>query len=560
MDREERALRAAIEASDGLQRIALEKALRSKKKAKSKKRKTHLRPDQQEDRETFKMLVLGALALAVVVLIWKHAAIEAWAAERLQLLAIRLRHLLPLGILAGLVLLAVIAFWVYRRVRRVVLRVVRMVRKMRGLEEKPQAKKIVEQWPLLREARELRDVFHESTAKQERVRHRDISWGLVIDLKGGVTGIKAAEKAENLDSVFGADKGATRVIPDTKASRCHTVTFTEDVLEEPIRWEAPPTDKTAFDPILTGLREDAEKSWWHPLPGPGQAQSLFVGGIPRVGKSRYLNVLIAALVARKDCAIAGIDPAGTEFESWRDCFAEGMLACGGETFQEDARLVTLRLVLLFQRRLSRMRERKERYWTPTAADPEVFFIVDELAECQLLYEFFDLIVRGAPKCGIHCIMATQRPSVADLGNEGKLIIGKIPTRVSFHVSNSTETNVILGAGAIGDGWHPEHLPGHERPGMYLVFPDDRFRARALLISDEDVDWWCEEMAPTRPALLLPATSTRKAVPIQELDVPPDVQTLEQLQIWMRMLAPASGAKVPAGVVDEEPIEGFVDEE
>lgn len=88
--------------------------------------------------------------------------------------------------------------------------------------------------------------------------------------------------------------------------------------------------------------------------------------------------------------------------------------------------------------------------------PYIVIIVDELADMMMLVgkKVEELIARLAQKaraCGIHLILATQRPSVDVITG---LIKSNIPTRISFQVSSKIDSRTIL------DQSGAEHLLGH----------------------------------------------------------------------------------------------------
>jgi len=121
--------------------------------------------------------------------------------------------------------------------------------------------------------------------------------------------------------------------------------------------------------------------------------------------------------------------------------------------------------------------------------PQIVVVVDELADMMMTVgkKVEELIARLAQKaraCGIHLILATQRPSVDVLTG---LIKANIPTRIAFQVSAKVDSRTILDQGGA------EQLLGH---GDMLYIPPGTSiptRVHGAFVSDEEVhrivaDW------------------------------------------------------------------------
>jgi len=114
--------------------------------------------------------------------------------------------------------------------------------------------------------------------------------------------------------------------------------------------------------------------------------------------------------------------------------------------------------------------------------PYIVVVVDELADMMMVVgkKVEELIARLAQKaraCGIHLILATQRPSVDVLTG---LIKANIPTRIAFQVSSKVDSRTIL------DQMGAEALLGH---GDMLYLPPGRAvpeRIHGAFVSDEEV--------------------------------------------------------------------------
>jgi S-DNA-T family DNA segregation ATPase FtsK/SpoIIIE len=131
-------------------------------------------------------------------------------------------------------------------------------------------------------------------------------------------------------------------------------------------------------------------------------------------------------------------------------------------------------------------EDNERFLEPL---PQIVVVVDELADMMMTVgkKVEELIARLAQKaraCGIHLILATQRPSVDVLTG---LIKANIPTRIAFQVSAKVDSRTILDQGGA------EQLLGH---GDMLYIPPGSSisnRVHGAFVSDAEVhrvveDW------------------------------------------------------------------------
>ncbi len=125
--------------------------------------------------------------------------------------------------------------------------------------------------------------------------------------------------------------------------------------------------------------------------------------------------------------------------------------------------------------------------TPEAPEPldrlpHIVVVIDELADLMMVVgkKIEELIARLAQKaraCGIHLILATQRPSVDVITG---LIKANIPTRLSFQVSSKIDSRTIL------DQMGAEALLGM---GDMLYMPSGMgvpIRVHGAFVSDEEV--------------------------------------------------------------------------
>ncbi|MGN8645837.1 DNA translocase FtsK [Gracilibacillus sp. HCP3S3_G5_1] len=97
------------------------------------------------------------------------------------------------------------------------------------------------------------------------------------------------------------------------------------------------------------------------------------------------------------------------------------------------------------RDISRYNEKMKQQNRPEAHMPYIVIVIDELADLMMTspQDVEDAICRIAQKaraCGIHLLIATQRPSVDVITG---LIKANIPTRIAFSVSSQVDSRTIL---------------------------------------------------------------------------------------------------------------------
>jgi len=182
-----------------------------------------------------------------------------------------------------------------------------------------------------------------------------------------------------------------------------------------------------------------------------KAPHLMIGGTTGSGKSVFMNVLISTLIKQNtsdDLQLVLIDPKRTEFSNFSD---EKHLVGGVITETEDADITLEWAVEEMERRYKQLQRAKlktiQDYRKNYLDMPYIIIVIDELADLMLSGDLKanieKKIVRLAQKAravGIHLVVATQRPSVDVITG---LIKANFPSRVSFMVSSSTDSRVIL---------------------------------------------------------------------------------------------------------------------
>lgn len=169
-----------------------------------------------------------------------------------------------------------------------------------------------------------------------------------------------------------------------------------------------------------------------------------VGGATGSGKSIMLHSMINSLLVRDDSVrLALIDPKRVEFS----CY-DGM----SQLYGPIARSVQDSLELL-QSLIGEMERRFMKLEKDGCRDirsygkhmPFIVVVIDELADLMMVSKktVQDLICRLAQKsraCGMHLIVATQRPSVDVVTG---LIKANFPARISCQVSSIADSRTIL---------------------------------------------------------------------------------------------------------------------
>jgi S-DNA-T family DNA segregation ATPase FtsK/SpoIIIE len=364
-------------------------------------------------------------------------------------------------------------------------------------------------------------------------------WRARLRLARGQTISDVMAKLPALESGFGTHRNAIRVYPtaDDLANRCELRVLDRDPHADAVPWHGSSVTSIT-QPIDLGPFEDAE-----PCRVVFLRRHAIVGGATGSGKSGGLNELLASLAACGDVVIWAIDlKRGVELRPWAPCIDR--LAT---TPAEAAALLADAVTVLFAR-AQWLADHGKREWQPTPAMPALVIIIDEYAEladdAPEAMSDTDTIARLGRAPAVTLVAATQRPTQKVMGQGA--VRSQMNIRISFRVEEQRDVDLILGQGKLKAGWHAHKL---NAPGKFLVSSPEHDiprRARAYLVTDDDVADAVARYAATRPPL---DSISRRALAAGPL--PPAPQPIGQPSLDHRADRPDDAGTGEPPAVDEQ---------
>jgi S-DNA-T family DNA segregation ATPase FtsK/SpoIIIE len=317
-------------------------------------------------------------------------------------------------------------------------------------------------------------------------------WRARMTLRAGQTVADVITHVPAIESGLGTRPGAVRVEADpAHAGRFVMRVLAEDPHANAVPWPGPAARSVA-DPLPLGVFEDATD-----VGVPMLRRHVLIGGIAGAGKSGVLNAVVGNLVACPDVVLWGIDlKGGMELRPWAPCLAR--LA----TTPVEAAAMLRDAVRVLEARARAMGDTSSRLWIPTERTPALVIVVDEYAELAEqspdAVDHADSIARRGRAVAVTLLAATQRPTQQAMGKGA--VRSQMDVRICLRVRERRDTDLILGQGMMAAGWHAHTL---DAPGKFLVsaegFTEPR-RARAYLVTDDDVRATVARYAIDRPAL------------------------------------------------------------
>ncbi len=219
-----------------------------------------------------------------------------------------------------------------------------------------------------------------------------------------------------------------------------------------------------------------------------------IAGATQSGKSVSVNTIIVSLLLKNrpdDCKLILVDPKTVEFS-----FYQGIphlatpvitdLNLAAEALKWATEEMDRRYIMLAQNRCRKISEyNKKRTENPSLPKmPYIVVILDEFNDLimQVGQEVNDYILRLAQKaraCGMHIILATQRPTTNIVNGTIK---ANFPCRIAFRVSSYIDSMTILDSGGAED------LLG--RGDMLIQNSGAPLRAQGAYISDREIEDVC----------------------------------------------------------------------
>lgn len=262
-----------------------------------------------------------------------------------------------------------------------------------------------------------------------------------------------------------------------------------------IVFEIPQATKKTIDllPLLNEKRPESlplllgVDTWGAPVWGDlSQMPHLLVAGTTGSGKSVALNCFLISLIKNKtpeDLKILIIDPKRVEFAQYRD----SSFLLENPITEESAALSSLDWLLdEMERRYCLLESECCRniadLHTKGIKLPFIVCVIDEFAELiltagRIAEKKIQSLAQKARACGIHLIIATQRPSVDVITG---VIKANFPARIAYKVSSGFDSKTIL------DQTGAENLTGRG-DSFYLEAGKELKRVHCAYICDEDIN-------------------------------------------------------------------------
>jgi hypothetical protein len=297
-------------------------------------------------------------------------------------------------------------------------------------------------------------------------------WSLSVRAPRGADAGLIAHAARRLGSTLGRPEVSVSLDAADAGRAVVEVTEGADPLTGPPR----PRPATPVATVAHGAPFGIDEAG-RPIVLPLVESSGLIGGRPGAGKSVGLSLIAATAVEAVDAELWAIDlKRGVELKPWLPA------ATRAAKTDEAAAVLLAEAEQLMEARYDRMSDTDRRKITPSAAEPLIVLLADELAEMSDdNKDTLRRLVSLGRAAGVSVWAATQRPSAklvpTDLRALFRLAIG-------FPTKRRRDSDVILGEGWAADGVDASAL---NAPGQcWAILDDGPKRCRTWLMTDADI--------------------------------------------------------------------------
>lgn len=313
-----------------------------------------------------------------------------------------------------------------------------------------------------------------------RVRATPVGTRVTLALRPGQSALQMEARLPELAAATRAR--VVRLVKDpATAHRIHLDVVTRDPLATlgPVPWADAGADVLSmFDPVHLGLSEDGR-----PVRLSMVERSLLVVGLPGVGKSSLVQLVVSHAALSPDAVLVCIDPSEVQLAPWRD---RAWLYAGAD--MDDALAVAGAVQAEMGRRLEWLRRQPgvTRKVSRESGLPLLVFVIDELAyhlsvagtgqqRAAFGAMVRDVVARGRA-AGIVPVVATQRPTSDVVPTS---LSGLFALRAAGRVAASADSDRVLGDGLSKAGWDASTIGIADR-GVLIATSEDapaqRFKA------------------------------------------------------------------------------------
>jgi len=182
---------------------------------------------------------------------------------------------------------------------------------------------------------------------------------------------------------------------------------------------------------------------------------LLISGATGSGKSVFINTLLISLLSKlspSDLQLVLIDPKAVELNFYENIPHLLYPICtevsdSQKILKELCSIMDLRFEIFRELKVRNIQEYRDKQSSNTESMPYIVIVIDELADLMMtsgkvIESYIVRLAQKARACGIHLVLATQRPTVDVVTG---LIKANVPARLAFKVASRVDSEVILGA-------------------------------------------------------------------------------------------------------------------